>query len=358
MTQLPVIKAVIEAMPAPVIVLDPEGRIESVNAPALVLFGEWGAGRSCFALIRQPEPLAMIEAALAQGCGGTAPYSHAEGEVRTEYTMRATPLGQAGAGRVLLHFADTSALSATQMLLRGFVANVSHELKTPLTALSGFIETLQGPARDDPDARTRFLAMMAREADRMNRLVADLLSLSRVEAQERARPVHEVDLVAVVLQALDPLRGLAADAGVTLAADLPERAMATGDADQLTQVVTNLTENALKYGGALIRITLVHLPHDAQIRGPAWQLCVQDTGTGIDAVHLPHLTERFYRVDSHRARGQAGERSGGGTGLGLAIVKHIASRHRGHLRISSLRHPAAGHGSRFCVVLPAPPTVS
>jgi two-component system phosphate regulon sensor histidine kinase PhoR len=187
---------------------------------------------------------------------------------------------------------------------------------------------------------------MEHEAGRMNRLVHDLLSLSRVEAEERLRPTDPVDLAAVLRSVILSLRPLADEAGVTVAVhgiDAPR--IVPGDADQLAQVFTNLIENAVKYSGrgAAITVTLGQPEQDPMIRGPAVSAVVADTGEGIEAVHIPRLTERFYRVDSHRSREK------GGTGLGLAIVKHIVNRHRGRLKIES----RIGEGSRFAVILPA-----
>jgi two-component system, OmpR family, phosphate regulon sensor histidine kinase PhoR len=226
---------------------------------------------------------------------------------------------------------------------RDFVANVSHELRTPLTALQGFIETLQGPARNDAAARERFLAIMATESDRMSRLVSDLLQLSHVEANQRMRPAKEIDLAATIGRAVDGLRPLAQRAQVTLIGtgfDSPR--MLRADSDQIMQVVVNLVENAIKYGsapGAKVEITL---SETVTLRGPAYCFWVQDYGAGIAPEHIPRLTERFYRVDSHRSRAQ------GGTGLGLAIVKHIVSRHRGKMTIDS----TLGQGTRFSIFFP------
>jgi two-component system phosphate regulon sensor histidine kinase PhoR len=217
------------------------------------------------------------------------------------------------------------------------VANVSHELRTPLTALLGFIETLRGAARDDAVARERFLGVMEREAARMNRLVSDLLQLSRVEAAERVRPADPVDLAQVLAMTLTAVRPLAEAAGVELVFDAPGSLVVPGDADQLTQVFQNLIENAVKYGGAGKRVTITLSQGD---RGA--EVAVRDLGEGIAAIHIPRLTERFYRVDSHRSREK------GGTGLGLAIVKHIVNRHRGRLVIDS----SEGKGSTFTVILP------
>ncbi|MGB7243806.1 MAG: ATP-binding protein, partial [Sulfitobacter sp.] len=225
---------------------------------------------------------------------------------------------------------------------------VSHELRTPLTALMGFIETLRGPARDDPAARDRFLGIMADEAGRMNRLVGDLLSLSRVEANERSRPDATVDLHKILNAVVHTNTQLADVAGVDLDPDLEQGPVyMVGDADQLTQVFTNLIENAVKYGAAGGRVTLrmKTVARDPALRQPAVRVHVIDYGAGIDPLHLPRLTERFYRADNHRSRAL------GGTGLGLAIAKHIINRHRGRLLIDS----ELGQGAEFTVILPTLP---
>ncbi|MDH3264904.1 MAG: ATP-binding protein, partial [Paracoccaceae bacterium] len=224
-------------------------------------------------------------------------------------------------------------------------ANVSHELKTPLTALLGFIETLRGSAREDAAARERFLEIMAREAERMNRLVSDLLSLNRVESEERVRPTGRVEMGALLGSVRSALRPLARERGVEIEiAGEAGGIWVPGDGDQLTQVFTNLVENAVKYAasGKLVTLTVAREEREPALRGPAVRVAVIDRGEGFDPAHIPRLTERFYRIDSHRSREQ------GGTGLGLAIVKHIVNRHRGRLRIES----APGQGSRFTVTLP------
>ncbi|MEP0564965.1 MAG: ATP-binding protein, partial [Paracoccaceae bacterium] len=222
----------------------------------------------------------------------------------------------------------------------------SHELRTPLTALLGFMETLRGAARDDPEARDRFLGIMEREAHRMNRLVGDLLSLGRVEAEARVRPTTDVDFTAIIRSVIKTLSPLSDEHQVTFVEEGLERDMILpGDGDQLAQVVTNLVENAVKYAPAKSNVTLklTRDQHHPMLRGSAVVLEVHDQGAGIDAIHLPRLTERFYRIDDHRSR------EVGGTGLGLAIVKHILNRHRGRLRITSEK----GQGSVFSVILPA-----
>jgi two-component system phosphate regulon sensor histidine kinase PhoR len=209
----------------------------------------------------------------------------------------------------------------------------------------GFIETMRGPARDDAAARDRFLAIMEGEAGRMNRLVGDLLSLSRVEDDERVRPRDDVDLIGVLASVLRTLRQLADEAGVAVEQRFAEEPlMLVGDQDQLMQVFTNIIENAIKYGasGKRIVIEVERIERDPAMRGPSARVHVRDFGPGIDDIHLPRLTERFYRADSHRSRAL------GGTGLGLAIVKHIVNRHRGRLQVES----TLGEGSTFTVILP------
>ena len=220
-----------------------------------------------------------------------------------------------------------------------FVANASHELRTPLASLSGFIETLQGAAKDDPQARDRFLDIMKAQATRMARLIDDLLSLSRIELKAHLQPEQQLDVVTIVRQVADGLQMLARDRGVEVRLDAPPAPLAIrGDRDELIRVFENLVENALKYGasGKRVDISLAQEADDEAV------VAVRDYGPGIAPEHLPRLTERFYRVDVTESRAQ------GGTGLGLALVKHILHRHRGRLTIES----APGKGATFTVRLP------
>lgn len=340
------IEAVLAALNEPAILLDEAGRVSIANPAAQERLGVWVLGRSYVSVLRQPALLAPVETAFADGTPGTARFVHSSGEVETAFKVTVTPLRDTGSQRaVLLVFRDTSEAQAGESMRRDFVANVSHELKTPLTAVMGFIETLQGPARDDVRARERFLGMMAQETARMNRLVSDLLSLSRLEGQSRRRPTERIDLVAAIAETLDSLAGSAKGQGVRIATDLPATACLQGDRDQLVQVLSNLIENAVKYGAqpGIVSVTVDRLEREPVIRGPAWRLSVRDEGAGIAPEHLPRLTERFYRVDTGRSRAQ------GGTGLGLAIVKHIVNRHRGRLRIDSVE----GEGTEVVVILPS-----
>ncbi|WP_136443507.1 sensor histidine kinase [Pacificoceanicola onchidii] len=339
-------QAYLDAVPLPALLIRKTERVAAVNAEATALLGDGLAGRHFITALRQPALLDAIEACLTRQAPGEADYRVADGEADSTYrvTVRPVPLLEGGSG-ALCCFQDVSHLEHSDRMRRDFVANVSHELRTPLTAIMGFVETLKGPAADDAPARLRFLDIMDREASRMNRLVGDLLSLSRVEQEERVRPTSQVDPAELIRSTLHGLEPLAEEAGVSLASELPSAAFTiVGDADQIRQVLTNLVENAVKYSGegASVTVRLDAPEFRPRLRCDGIRITVEDTGAGIDPLHLPRLTERFYRVDSHRSREK------GGTGLGLAIVKHIVSRHRGRLSIES----TLGAGSRFSVILP------
>lgn len=340
------IDGILAAVPMPAVLIDQSERIIGANSEGASLLGMEIMGRHFATVLRQPAVTTAIESCLLDGKPRFARHLSNEGAQDTthEVTLRFVPGGNSlNGGAVLLTFLDVTEREQASQMRRDFVANVSHELRTPLTALMGFIETLRGAAKDDPNARERFLSIMEDEAGRMNRLVGDLLSLNRVESQERIRPKTQIDLTGLLSSTLLSLEPLAKSAGVEMvlhAGDDPVNL--TGDPDQLQQVFTNLVENAIKYGGDQVRVELTTLARDPVLRSAVAKVKVIDNGPGIDAIHLPRLTERFYRADSHRSREL------GGTGLGLAIVKHITSRHRGRFRVDS----ELGQGSRFCVTLP------
>ena len=323
-------------LPLPAMLVRHDDQILAVNAPGRALLGEEIVGRHPAMAVRAPSVLEAISAvARAGGVQEARMTLRREGQ---EAVFQVTVSAQDDL--VLVVFRDATEEERAGEMRRDFVANVSHELRTPLTALMGFIETLKHAAKDDPKAREMFLGIMEAEAGRMNRLVRDLLQLSRVEAEERVRPKEPVELRGLLESVISSLRGVAEKEGDTVLLS-GDPVTVPGDADQLVQVFTNLVENALKYGkgGQVVRVSL---SAEETVRGPAVRVEVADQGEGIDPVHIPRLTERFYRVDSHRSREM------GGTGLGLAIVKHIVSRHRGWLRVESV----VGEGSRFSVVLP------
>jgi two-component system phosphate regulon sensor histidine kinase PhoR len=343
-TQL--IRTLLAGIPIPVVLIGQDERISALSKAAAGLFGEAILGRHYIIAMRQPQLLDAIEATLRFRQPGQARLVVTGPAQEQTFRVTVTPVLGEGKAGVLAAFEDITEMEQAGQIRRDFVANVSHELRTPLTALLGFIETLKGAAREDPAARERFLNIMEREAERMNRLVQDLLSLSRVEAEERVRPTERIDIVGHLSLAVAALRQLSESAGVRVeVVGAAGPVIVAADADQMTQVFQNLIENAVKYGGAgkTVTVRVAREERDISLRGPAVRIDVIDEGDGIDAIHLPRLTERFYRVDSHRSR----ER--GGTGLGLAIVKHIVNRHRGRFRIESVK----GKGSTFSVILPA-----
>ena len=328
----------VEALADPVLLVRGATTV-AANAAARALFGERVAAGDLRLTLRHPLVLDMLDEAKQ---GGEAVEREVDGlGGGGAWRVRAVPAGE---GLLLVVFDDITKTRLTERMRVDFVANASHELRTPLATLSGFIETLQGPAAEDESARRRFLDIMALEANRMSRLIDDLLSLSRIELDKHVRP-------SAVLQ----LEGVIADVRKTLAMRLEtdERVLiieqpeplppVIADRDQILQVLHNLVSNALKYGrtGTPITLSAVAEPagpgHPAQVR-----LSVRDVGEGIAPEHLPRLTERFYRVDSQRSRQM------GGTGLGLAIVKHIVERHRGRLDIES----RPGQGTRVSFTLP------
>ncbi len=338
------IASVLAALPLAAVLVGQDARILGVNTQAADLLGRAIEGRHFMTALRQPDVLDAVEATLADRQPRSTTYQSSDAGRDTSFAVSLGFIDIGPASGVLLCFEDLSEKQQASQMRRDFVANVSHELRTPLTALIGFIETLQGPARRDDKAIDRFLGIMQSEAARMERLVRDLLSLSRVESEERMRARDPVDLGRIIGSVLHTLRPLAKDCECEITFDPPEGAMVPGDSDQLQQVFTNLIENAIKYGGKgnAITITLDPAPPETALRVPAVLVRVCDWGPGIDPLHIPRLTERFYRVDTHRSREM------GGTGLGLAIVKHIVNRHRGRLRIQS----APGQGSEFSVILP------
>ncbi|MBA3811666.1 MAG: ATPase [Caulobacteraceae bacterium] len=321
-------------------------------------------------VIRAPEVLAAVDEALFEATAGHALYQSGGVQDRV-WRARALPLTSAGDDQgtdrlALLTLRDETEIRRSERTRADFLANASHELRTPLASLAGFIETLRGHARDDAQAREKFLAIMQIQAERMRRLIDDLMSLSRIELGEHIPPSDRVDLGLATADVLDALDPLAAERGVSFNPTLPVmgEAMVVGDRDQILQVIQNLAENALKFtprGGTVeveivagvgaaaaaapLSISAAHLSlltPDHAAGGRYAALRVRDAGPGIARTRLPRLTERFYRVEGQKS----GEHSG--TGLGLAIVKHIINRHRGGLTVES----AEGQGSTFTAYVP------
>lgn len=332
---------IVQALDIAAILLDAERRIIDFNRHAADVFPAISAGAPIALASRNPDLTLSIDRVFAEGRSETAEFTERMLQGR-RFIVTSTLLS---GSQLLLQFRDTSEQERLAQLRADFIANASHELRTPLASIKGFIETLQGPARDDEKARSRFLEIMGSQAQRMNRILDDLLSLSRIEMRAHLRPDGNVDINELVAHVIRGLEPLANQAAITLSfkpddAILPVR----GDRDELEQVMQNLIHNALKYGRAGGRVDVEVSPRPA-VKGGRSKIAVtvSDDGPGIAAEHLPRLTERFYRVDAARSREK------GGTGLGLAIVKHILNRHRGELEISS----EVDRGSRFTVVLDA-----
>lgn len=334
------------ALPFPSACVGQGGRLVAFNAAFRSVYGAARAGLPFELVARQPAVIGAVELAARTGEPQTARIEASMGQRDVLWHVTATPLhDEDDADWIILVFEDRTDVEESAQIRRDFVANVSHELRSPLTALMGFIETLKMRAGADEQTRARFLEIMEREAGRMSRLVQDLLSLSRVESEERLRPTETVELCGLIDGVLHLLAPTAREAEVEIRrVNLDAPIEIRGDSDQLSQVFTNLVENAIKYGGSGHEVTVAatRLDREPAIGGAAVRIDVIDRGEGFDPHHIPRLTERFYRIDNHRSRNK------GGTGLGLAIVKHIVNRHRGRMRIES----DPGKGSRFSVILP------
>jgi two-component system phosphate regulon sensor histidine kinase PhoR len=341
------IEQLIDGLPAAAIVLDREGRVIAFNDAAVAITPALRQGEPALIALRTPELVDAIRRATKR-----------REPQRVEFFERVpldrwfeafvTPVSiSAPAGGaaeiVLMTFNDLTPLRRVEEMRADFVANASHELRTPLAALLGFVETLQGPAKDDPAARDKFLSIMQAQATRMARLIDDLLSLSRIELNAHLQPNTPLDLAPVVRQVLDGLQMLARDRGVEINVAMPRDALVVlGERDELIRALENLVENALKYGaaGKRVDVTVTRAPTRAGL--PEARIAVRDYGPGIAPEHLPRLTERFYRVDVTDSRAQ------GGTGLGLALVKHVLNRHGGRLTIES----TPGAGATFAMHIP------
>jgi two-component system phosphate regulon sensor histidine kinase PhoR len=312
-----------------------DGRVVASNSAAKALLGEGIDGNAVDRVVSHP---AAIEALERIGSEGTDEVELAGlGGSRRHWLMRSAPLAD---GTYLIRFVDRSEVAAAEQMRVDFVANASHELRTPLSTLIGYTETLREQADEiDPPTRERFLAVVHDEARRMQRVVEDLISLSRIEAEKLIVPTEAVALRPLIDHAIDSAQRMAEERGSTLvrdvADDLPEIA---ADRTQILQLLDNLVTNALRYGEPGTPVTV-----SAHAEGPMVHLSVRDEGEGIAPEHIARVTERFYRVDTSRSR------SLGGTGLGLSIVKHIVERHRGRLIIES----ELGEGTCVHVLLPA-----
>lgn len=359
---------VLDALPDPVVVVRAPGRVETINAAARRELKSSGGEVAFAALVREPGVLDAVEAALKEGRLSDVEYKDpAPRERHLRAFVAPFRVGGDATPRAVIMIRDESAIKRAELARADFLANASHELRTPLASLTGFIETLRGHARDDEAARTRFLGIMSEQAERMRRLIDDLLSLSRLEQSEHVAPQGSVDLAKLAGDVADALSMLAADRGVNVELRRHvERARVTGERDELVQVVQNLIDNAVKYSpkgsevlvevgiapgaGAAAqapeplsaqahRLTLLQAaePPDAAY---AW-VRVSDAGRGIERRHLPRLSERFFRGDPEDVADVEG------TGLGLAIVRQVMARHKGGVAVES----AVGTGTRFTIYM-------
>ena len=338
------VAAILSGIADPVVVLDPQGNVSMFNAKAKAALPQLEVARSLSFAVRSPEVVSAVERVLREGAVAETEF-HEKVPVERSFEVRATPVRldtvpgpSASAGsEIVMLFRDVTAARRLERMRVDFVANASHELRTPLASLYGFIETIEGPARNDGAAQTRFLGIMREQARRMSRLIDDLLSLSRIELKEHVHPTDDVRLDTVLREVIDTLSPLALECKTQITAEGLSKVVVRGDRDELIRVFENLIENAVKYGqsGGRVEVTLVEKERVVGVT-------VRDYGPGIAPEHLPRLTERFYRVDVAESRQK------GGTGLGLALVKHILNRHKARLVVRS----ELGAGASFEVVFP------
>ena len=341
----PLAREVLERLPDPLLLVDTAGHVLFANRAMREVIGVGAERKHVSSLLRTPSVLEALAHTSASGEPGAVEFTFRVPVERHYQAYTARIGGDPVVTTLLLH--DLTAIKRAEQMRVDFIANASHELRTPLAAVTGFIETLKGPAKDDAAAREKFLGIMGVEAARMRRLIEDLLSLSRIELNEHVAPLGEVSLEAIVREAATALAPLAQADGITISIDAAEGLpKVAGERDELIQLFQNLIHNAIKYGrdNGQVAISLRQMPSAGRHGSEALVVAsVHDDGEGIPPEAIPRLTERFYRVDVRRSR----ER--GGTGLGLAIVKHIVNRHNGKLTIES----RVGEGSTFAVFLPA-----
>ncbi|WP_172122437.1 MULTISPECIES: ATP-binding protein [unclassified Devosia] len=336
------VAAFADALVDPCLVLDARATLVHANGAAQRRFPAISVGKRLTLALRNPELVQAVEAAQRTGRAQTIEI-HETLPSETWDKVVIAPLLRAGehSQQLIMTVQSLTELKRVDAMRSDFIANASHELRTPLASLLGFIDTLLGPAANDPAARERFLGIMRGQADRMSKLVDDLLSLSRIEMHQHIRPTGTIELAGLLREVRDGLQTQAEAAGLDIVLSLPEGPARTiGDRGQLYEVFENLIDNALKYGSGGKTVEVVLLP--ANKLGFAHMVSVVDHGPGVPPEHVPRLTERFYRIDAETSRKRKG------TGLGLAIVKHIVSRHRGQLSIRS----ELGQGMRVDVLLP------
>lgn len=346
--KLPLDASMLDGLPDPVFLVDLNHIVVDFNRAARQLLGADAIGYKIDELLDSSHIIGAIDATLG-GQPGTRSEVFLPYPIARYFELnvwRLPNLKSAGPAWAMIVLHDVTAAQMAAQMRADFVANVSHELRSPLSSLLGFIETLRGPARDDPEATDRFLGIMETEAQRMARLINDLLALSKLETEEHIRPEEPTALGPILAQVASILLVRAEERGMKITIKQMDSSLTVlGDSDELTQVFQNLVSNAITYGHPETEIRIVvseeQFSDDSK---PGVCITVSNQGDGVSADDLPRLTERFYRVDKGRSRQM------GGTGLGLAIVKHIIARHRGRLKIES--NP--GKETAFSVCLPAP----
>jgi len=334
----------LNGVPSPILLINANNIITFANDTAKELLGSEIVTNDVFLYLRQSNFVAALDKVLSNETSdvGAIRYTNSQGR---SFDVTLGPVSDSEANsnsiQAIAFFYEVTSLLRTEQMRVDFVANASHELRTPLTSITGFIETLQGPAQDDMDAHKRFLDIMSREADRMIRLIDDLLSLSQIEMTRHLSPDNVIDIASLVQSIITTFTPRAVKRGITFQTNLADVDLpkVKADADQITQVLVNLIGNATKYAD---QDTTIHVTSTPGRNGKNLVLTVRDEGPGISMEHLGRLTERFYRVDTARSRKM------GGTGLGLAIVKHILLRHGSQLDIKS----QIGHGTAFSFKLP------
>lgn len=338
-------RSLLDRMPVPFLVINNRWLLIYANPAAMMLLPRLQPGQHLSTQLRAPQVLEVVEQVSLKGKERATFFALKSGPEKNLLARAALlpPGGDFGPdARVMLQFEDHTERHRAAEMRSDFIANASHELRTPLAAIIGYIETLRGHAKDDPEAQAHFLEIMAGQADRMQRLIEDLMWLSRIELTEHVPPETEVDLTDITRESLATLAPIAQAKGASLEVGFADTsAFVTGDRDQLTQVVVNLVDNAIKYGGENVCVSVSLNLSDERFPG-CIGLAIEDNGPGIPREELPRLTERFYRISSKERA------SIDGTGLGLAIVKHILQRHSGELDIWSEQY----QGSRFTIWLP------
>ncbi|NQV43376.1 MAG: PAS domain-containing sensor histidine kinase [Rhodospirillales bacterium] len=346
-------KAVFDHLPNPIILIGASREIVDINRAARESFDIRRTGQDIAISLRNPDILRAVDSVLAEGGSREIETSIPDTPPRViaAHAEHVGDTAELDGIAVVLSITDLTAIKRMEHMRADFVANASHELRSPLSAIIGFLETLGGPAKDDAEAHSRFIDIMLRESRRMNRLIDDLLSLSRVEINEHVQPTGAITIQPVLARVMETLNGKASERGMELKLIIADDVQTLqGDAEQLEQVFHNLVDNAIKYGAekspVTIHATSIERLPGRRIEGAA--ISVTNEGEGISQDAIPRLTERFYRVDKARSR------TLDSTGLGLAICKHIISRHRGLLEIDS----TIGKGSTFTVYLPVSPSDS